>query len=109
MGRAARDGARPLWLGAVVALLVTRASGQASRWSSTCSKGCGGTNIIISADGQVTELANQSALPDLPVGTEYLTFGAAGDTLDGTIVVAAPLSLNPSNAFYPISQVRLRR
>ena len=102
-----RDSARRLGLELVGALLVTCVTGQGVPWSLSCPSGCGGTNILVSADGQVTELTNQNALQSLPLGTEIRSSSFSGslEQLDGTIVVAGPLSLNPSNVYYPTSQV----
>ena len=62
-------------------------------------------NVEVASDSSF-ELVNSSSLPPLPPGTPVASVGSTESAaLNGTIVVAGPLSLDPTDAFYSYSKV----
>lgn len=69
-----------------------------------CPVSCAGVNIGVASDGSITRTFSDS-LPPLPANTARTSFGPTytGD-LNGTIVVAGPLSLSASDSLYSYSK-----
>ena len=76
--------------------------------SAACPSGCGGTNVVVTVDESGASVAEHPSdtLPALPRSAPVATY-SHGDISDfnGTVVIAGPLSLNPSDPYYSYSKV----
>ena len=73
-----------------------------------CPNGCGGTNVVVTVDdtGKFAVEHPSDTLPFLPRSAPVATYSHSEHMdFNGTIVIAGPLSLNPSDPFYSYSKV----